>query len=93
MWTQNTGACPEDKEEEKHGRLDSEWLYQSHRWLPEEEVCGEVFGLRPLLNTGACPEEEEEEERSRSFGLAVTALALQVAAQRRRRVVSCLDLK
>ena len=31
--------------------------------------------------------------RGGSFGFAVTALELQAAAQRRRRVVSCLDLK
>ena len=36
---------------------------------------------------------EEEEEHGRSFGLTVTALELQEAAQRRRRLVSCLDLK
>ena len=56
VWTQDTGACPEEEEEEC-GHLDSEWLYQSYRRLPEEGLRGELFGLRPLLNTGACPEE------------------------------------
>ena len=56
MWTQDTGACPEEEEEER-GCLDSEWLYQSYRRFPEEGLRGELFGLRPLLNTGACPEE------------------------------------
>ena len=42
--------------------MDSEWLYQSYRRLPEEGLRGELFGLRPLLNTRACPEDEEEEE-------------------------------
>ena len=56
MWTQNTGACPEEEEEER-GRLDLEWLYQSYRRLPEEGLRGELFELRPLLNTRACPVE------------------------------------
>ena len=76
--------------------MDSEWLYQSCGRLPKEERSSELFGLRPLLNTGACPEEEEEEEEEEiggSFRLAVTALELQAAAQRRRQLVSCLDLK
>ena len=52
-------GCPEheEEEEEQRGHLDSEWLYQSYRGLPEQEPCAELLGIRPLLNTGACPEE------------------------------------
>ena len=42
----NTRACPEEEEEEQRGRFNSEWLYQSCRRLPEEELRGELFGLR-----------------------------------------------
>ena len=49
--------------------MDSERLHQSYRWLPEEKLRGELFGIRTtLLNTGACPEDEEEEERPLGFG-------------------------
>ena len=84
-----------EEEEEQGGSRPLGVTAQGYRRLPEEGLRGELFGLRPLLNTRASPEdeEEEEEERGRSFGLAVTALALQAAAQGRRRVVSCLDLK